>query len=124
MLKQFTDLLVSNRRKEIDPNDGIETNTERLIPGDTGIHKIRWHITEIVTGAMITSVAKVGWIAYQFSPIAHLHILIWCGLIGFCAYLFLERLNALLSARTWAIYSGFMILTGAALSFGFWMVLP
>jgi hypothetical protein len=123
MLENLMNLLKSNRRSQIDPTDGIETTTERLIPGDEAIEKIRWHVGEFTTGLAIPAVARIGWLAYQYSPIAHLHVLIWCGLVGFCAHLILERLNALLGAKTWALYSGFIILLGAALGIGFWAVL-
>lgn len=99
----------------INQHDGIDTTSEKLIPGYESIERIRWFLEQSNTALVIPTLIVIGRAAYLFSPLQHLHVLVWVGLVVYVIWIALERLNALLYAKTWAVFSGFLILTIAIL---------
>lgn len=102
--------------RQINARDENQTFSEDMIPGSELLERIRWMLYRLGTGQSITLVVYVGTLTYRLSPIAHLHLVIWIPLLVVLAFLGLIHVNTIATAKTWSLFSGFLILLSASFS--------
>lgn len=95
--------------EQINERDGVETNSERLLPGQSPIERLRWILEQGNAGLIIPTLTVVGRLVYLSSPIEHLHLLVWLVLGIYIFWIGLERLNALPYVKTWSLFSSALI---------------
>lgn len=90
---------------QIDPNDGIDTVSEKMIPGAEFHEQAKWLLDRLATSSLL---AALTFAATVFQPLTiPLSILL-------CIYLLfslVQHVNTLLTAKTWSLLSA-LIQTG------------
>lgn len=96
-------------KPQIDDSDGVDTTTERMLPGSEPHEKFWWAASRITKGLLWAVIAINAWgLSSIRTPL----------LIGLGVWMLIElidHLNTLLSAKTWSLFSGLLI--------GFFLVL-